>query len=159
VTLAINEGPEVLEHRGTLNVIYSASWCGTGQYALGRLTVPARANLLDPATWQDAKSPVAVFQGDPARGVYGPGHGSFFTSPDGRESWMAYHATEDRRGCFTGGLRTTRAQPFTWNADGTPDFGTPVSLDADIPAPAGDGTIAVQPPLLTTEGRRGTARP
>jgi hypothetical protein len=57
---------------------------------------------------------------------------------------MAYHATEEDKGCFTGGLRTTRVQPFTWNADGTPRFGTPVGLDADLPAPGGDGTIAAQ---------------
>jgi len=141
---AINEGPELLLHGGKVNVIYSASWCGSGDYALGRATVPQRADLLDPATWTGAKSPTPVFAGAPARGVYGPGHGSFFTSPDGRESWSVYHATEEKKGCFTGGLRTTRAQRFTWNADGTPDFGTPVSLGTDIAAPGGDGTIAVQ---------------
>jgi len=141
---AINEGPEVLVHGNALNVIYSASWCGTGAYALGRLTVPRNANLLDPATWSGAKHPLPLFASAPERGVYGPGHGSFFTSPDGRQSWMVYHATDDQRGCFTGGLRTTRAQPFRWNADGTPDFGAPVSLSTDISAPGGDGTIAVQ---------------
>ena len=37
VVVPINEGPEVLQHDGWLHVIYSASWCGTGAYALGRL--------------------------------------------------------------------------------------------------------------------------
>ena len=144
IPFAINEGPEFLLHGGSLHVIYSASWCGTGAYKLGRLTVPRNADLLDPATWSGAKYPDPVFQSAPDRGVYGPGHGSFFTSPDGRESWMVYHATDDNRGCFTGGLRTTRAQRFTWNVDDTPDFGTPVSLATDIAAPGGDRTIAVQ---------------
>jgi len=141
---AINEGPELLLHGDKVNVIYSAAWCGSGDYALGRLTVSRRADLLDPATWTDAKSPTPAFASAPSRGVYGPGHGSFFTSPDGRESWNVYHATEEHKGCFTGGLRTTRAQRFTWNADGTPDFGAPVSLATDVAAPGGDGTIAVQ---------------
>lgn len=140
----INEGPEVLVHGSTLNIIYSASWCGTKAYSLGRLTVSAKADLLSAGTWRTAKHPSPVFATDAARGVFGPGHGSFFTSPDGRESWMAYHATEADNGCFTGGLRTTRVQKFTWNRDGTPRFGTPVALSTDIAAPGGDGTIAVQ---------------
>lgn len=34
--------------------------------------------------------------------------------------------------------RMTRAQPFTWNEDGTPKFGVPVSLDTDLPVPSGE---------------------
>ncbi len=132
VAFAIEEGPQALLHDGTLNVVYSASWCGTGAYALGLLSVPARADLLDPATWAGAKRPQPVFAAAPGAGVFGPGHGSFFRSPDGRESWMVYHATENDTGCFTGGLRTTRAQRFGWNADGTPRFGTPAPLGADL---------------------------
>lgn len=152
-TFAINEGPEVLTRDGLLHVIYSASWCGSGHYAMGRLTVPADADLLDPATWRDAKVPEPVFAGDPARGVWGPGHGSFFTSPDGREHWMVYHATEEEKGCFTGGLRTVRAQPFTWRADGTPDFGAPAPLSQDLPAPSGDGSVVAQAETVVRRAR------
>jgi GH43 family beta-xylosidase len=126
---AINEGPEVLRHGDRLHVIYSASWCGSKAYTLGRLSVASDA------------------------GVFGPGHGSFFRSPDGRESWMAYHATEEDKGCFTGGLRTTRVQRFGWSADGTPDFGTPVSLARDIAAPSGDATAAYQLEDIARGGR------
>jgi GH43 family beta-xylosidase len=143
VAFAINEGPQVLTHGDLIHVVYSASWCGTGAYSLGRLTVPRRADLLDPATWLDSKHPDPAFAKAPGRGIYGPGHGSFFNSPDGRESWMVYHATEDDRGCFTGGLRTTRAQRFRWRRD-VPRFGSPVGLGTDVAAPGGDGTVAVQ---------------
>ncbi|WBB98773.1 MULTISPECIES: hypothetical protein [unclassified Solwaraspora] len=34
--------------------------------------------------------------------------------------------------------RSTRAQKFTWNADGTPDFGAPVRLGVTLPAPSGE---------------------
>ncbi len=34
--------------------------------------------------------------------------------------------------------RSTRAQKFTWNADGTPNFGTPVGLGVTLTAPAGE---------------------
>ena len=36
--------------------------------------------------------------------------------------------------------RSTRAQKFTWNADGTPNFGVPVALGTRLPAPAGEPT-------------------
>ncbi len=144
VVAPINEGPEILIRGKRLHLIYSGSWCGSGQYAMGRLSVPLKADLMDPAVWSTAKVAGAVFAGDPERGVFGPGHGSFFTSPNGRESWMVYHATEDIRGCFTGGLRTTRIQRFGWNPDGTPNFRKPVSLATDVAAPGGDRTIAVQ---------------
>jgi GH43 family beta-xylosidase len=34
--------------------------------------------------------------------------------------------------------RSTRAQRFTWNADGTPNFGTPVSLGTPLAVPSGE---------------------
>lgn len=34
--------------------------------------------------------------------------------------------------------RSTRAQRFTWNADGTPDFGTPARLGVRLDAPSGE---------------------
>ncbi|MBN8866077.1 MAG: glycoside hydrolase family 43 protein [Solirubrobacterales bacterium] len=141
----INEGPELLTHGNRIHIIYSASWCGSGLYALGRLTVSKRADLMDPATWASAKYPDPVFETDASRGVFGPGHGSFFTTGGGKEFWNVYHATEEAgKGCFTGGLRTTRVQRFTWNRDGSPDFGRPVSLSTDIRAPKLDRTIAIQ---------------
>jgi GH43 family beta-xylosidase len=83
------------------------------------------------------KSPNPVFQRSNANGVYAPGHGNFFTSPDGTESWMAYHANNSAGGgCDMN--RTTRAQRFTWNADGTPNFGTPAALSANLPVPSGE---------------------
>ena len=158
VVLPINEGPEVLQHDGKLHVIYSASWCGTGAYALGRLTVPLDADLADPLTWAGAKNPLPVFSAAPTRGVFGPGHGSFFTSPAGTEAWMVYHATDNSQGCFTGGIRTTRVQRFTWNADGTPDFGRPVALGTTLRAPSGDRTLTVQAEDAVASGRVVTDR-
>nr|WP_255643307.1 family 43 glycosylhydrolase [Actinoplanes polyasparticus] len=53
------------------------------------------------------------------------------------KDWMAYHATTNPNGnCDLN--RSTRAQKFTWNADGTPDFGTPVGLGASLTAPSGE---------------------
>jgi len=73
----------------------------------------------------------------PGRRAHGPGHNGFFKSPDGTEDWIVYHANNSA----TGGCDmnwTTRAQKFTWNADGTPNFGTPIALGAQLPVPSGE---------------------
>src|SRR5216683_467988 len=56
---------------------------------------------------------------------------SFFKSPDGRD-WLLYHAnSRPRQGC--GWHRAPRAQPITWKADGSPDFGEPIPVHVPIP--------------------------
>lgn len=128
----VNEGPEILKHDGKLFLIYSASGCWTDFYALGMLTADAKSSLLDPASWKKSDHP--VFSESPSAHAYGPGHNTFFRSRDGRQDWIMYHANpESGEGC--GRDRSPRAQPFTWNADGTPNFGSPVPLDTPIQKP------------------------
>ncbi|WP_405727040.1 family 43 glycosylhydrolase [Streptomyces sp. NBC_00028] len=131
---AVNEGAEVLQRNGKTFIVYSASHCSTPDYKLGMLTYNG-GDPLDSASW--VKSPNPVFQRSNAGGVYGPGHNGFFKSPDGTEDWIVYHANNSTSGgCDMN--RTTRAQKFTWNADGTPNFGTPVALGVALPAPSGE---------------------
>lgn len=131
----VNEGPEVLQHGGRTFVVYSASGCWTDHYALGMLALAKGGDPMNRAAW--TKGPEPVFQGSAADGVFSPGHNGFFTSPDGKESWIVYHANPAaNEGC--GGHRSPRAQRFTWNVDGTPDFGTPVRLGTPIAVPSGD---------------------
>ncbi|MFJ7294245.1 family 43 glycosylhydrolase [Streptomyces collinus] len=130
----VNEGAEMLQRGGRTFLIYSASGCWTPDYKLGQLELTG-SNPLSAASWTKKSTP--VFQRSDANGVYGPGHNGFFTSPDGRENWIVYHANDSAsEGCDNG--RTTRAQKFTWNSDGTPDFGTPVRLGASLPGPSGE---------------------
>ena len=131
---SVNEGPEVLQRGGKTFLIYSASGCWTPDYKLGRLTLTG-SDPLSASSWTKSSTP--VFQRNDSAGVYGPGHNGFFTSPDGNESWIVYHANDSASdGCDNG--RTTRAQKFTWNADGTPNLGTPVALGASLTGPAGE---------------------
>ena len=131
----VNEGPQVLRHGDKLVLIYSASGCWTDFYSLGMRTAAAGSDRLQPGSW--TKSTTPVFQQDPAAKVYAPGHNSFFKSPDGTEDWLLYHANDEPgQGC--GRFRSPRAQPFTWRADGTPDFGTPVAIGTAVPRPSGE---------------------
>jgi GH43 family beta-xylosidase len=115
-------------------IVYSASHCSTPDCKLGMLTYNG-GDPLDSSSW--VKSPNPVFQRSNANGVHGPGHNGFFKSPDGTEDWMVHHANSSASGgCDMN--RPTRAQTFTWNADGTPDFGTPVPLGVTSTAPSGE---------------------
>jgi GH43 family beta-xylosidase len=129
----VNEGPEVLVHGNQIHLIYSASGCWTDDYALGMMTAKANADLLDPKSW--VKSPKPVFQLSKENSVYAPGHNSFFKSPDGKEDWILYHANSEP-GCGCGGKRSPRMQMFTWNKDGTPNFGLPVKTGVAITSPS-----------------------
>jgi GH43 family beta-xylosidase len=131
----VNEGPEILQHGDKIFLIYSSSACWTDFYELGMLTASASSDLLNPESWK--KSPKPVFWQSPEAHAYGTGHNGFFKSPDGKQDWIIYHANSGpNQGC--GGHRSPRAQPFTWKADGTPDFGRPVLTATPIARPSGE---------------------
>jgi GH43 family beta-xylosidase len=130
----VNEGPEFLVHGSKVFLVYSASACWTDYYELGLLEAPIDSDLMQVHSWTKLDHP--VFRQSPAASVYGPGHNSFFQSPDGRQDWILYHANAaPGQGC--GLARTPRAQPFTWNPDGTPNFGQPVPAGMPMMKPSG----------------------
>jgi hypothetical protein len=104
---------------------YSASAIDAN-YCLGMLTASADADLLDPKSW--VKSTEPVFRSSEAAGIWGPGHNSFTTTPDGKTDLMVFHAREYREilgSELADPNRHTRVQVLRWKADGSPDFGSP----------------------------------
>ncbi|QDA61424.1 glycoside hydrolase family 43 protein [Hymenobacter jejuensis] len=131
----VNEGPEILKHGDKTFLVYSASFCGTDYYSLGLLTASNTADPLLPASW--VKSAKPVFSSDPSHRAYATGHNGFFTSKDGQEDWIIYHANSNpNEGCVE--KRNPRMQKFSWNADGTPNFGMPVAINTALPRPGGE---------------------
>jgi GH43 family beta-xylosidase len=132
----VNEGPEALVNPGgKLFITYSASGCWTDDYSLGLLTLKEGGDPMSPMDW--TKSPTPVFTKKPENGAFAPGHNSFFKSRDGKEDWIIYHANSTAgQGC--GNVRNPRMQTFTWNADGTPNFGEPVKINTPIKKPSGE---------------------
>lgn len=128
----VREGPQVLQRNGKVFLVYSACDTQKPDYMLGMLIASANCNPLDPASWKQYPQP--VFQRNDAAGVFGPGHNGFFRSPDGTEDWIVYHAKASPAYTYRG--RTTRVQKFTWNSDGTPNFGRPLSTDTVIEEPS-----------------------
>ncbi|WP_306316290.1 MULTISPECIES: family 43 glycosylhydrolase [unclassified Streptomyces] len=142
---AVNEGPELLQHGGATYLVYSASGCWTPDYSLGQLKLTG-SNPLAASSW--TKKSTAIFKTSTTNGVYGPGHNGFFNSPDGQQSWIVYHANDaSTDGCDNG--RTTRAQGFGWNSDGSPNLGTPNKLGASITGPSGEPSSTTTTYTLT----------
>ncbi|UPL47724.1 glycoside hydrolase family 43 protein [Hymenobacter sublimis] len=131
----VNEGPEILQRNGQTFLVYSASFCGTDDYTLGMLRTTTTADPMLPTSWRKSAQP--VFTKNPSGNVYAPGHNGFFVSKDGSENWLVYHANNNPgEGCFD--KRSPRMQKFSWNSDGTPNFGSPVAPNMPIRKPAGE---------------------
>ena len=133
---AVNEAPEILKNTtGKVFLVYSASGCWTDDYALGMLTLKDGGDPLIAADW--TKNPTPVFSKNIPGSVFGPGHNSFFKSADGSENWIIYHANSSSgQGC--GDTRNPRMQKFTWNANGTPNFGIPSNMFTNVTKPSGE---------------------
>lgn len=130
---SINEGPQIIQHEDKIHIVYSGSGSWSDFYNLGILTAGKEDDLLDPSSWTKKDTP--VFKS--GNGVFGPGHASFTKSPDGKEDWIVYHAAKAEGSGWT---RNVRMQPFTFDAEGFPEFGEPAALEEPIPLPSGDST-------------------
>lgn len=129
---AIQEGqrPIYVDKNGKTVIAYSASASWTDEYCLGTLT-NTDGNFLNPSSW--VKSNGAVFKSSTE--VFGPGGASYVKSPDGTEDWIVYHA---KKYSGSGWDRAIHAQKFTWNIDGSPDFGTPLKAGTLHASPSGE---------------------
>lgn len=128
----VTEGAEILQHNGRTFMTYSASFCNTPDYKLGMLELVGD-DPLDANSWKKFEQPVF----ERTTEVFGPGHNGFFTSPDGSEDWLVYHGNDSvEHGCSA--TRSLRAQKFTWNDDGTPNFAKPVTPGVEVAPPSGE---------------------
>eukprot|EP00887_Chlorella_sp_A99_P002841 scaffold6.g2841.t1 len=120
----VNEGPAVLQHGGRLFLLYSASLCWTPDYKLGLLEFTGRshADVLDFRAWQ--KSHVPVLQKSEYNAVWGPGHCSITTTPDGR--WLMMYHSKVRE--VEGEGRVVNVMEFGWDEAGAPVFGRPAGV-------------------------------
>lgn len=116
-----------------LFIVYSANGCWSDDYALGLLEYqggdPCRAEA-----WK--KHPKPVFK--KGNGVFGTGHATFFTSPDGTETWIAYHSLERSNPKCVSMSRYMNLQRIGFDETGFPVMGEPVPHGKPMPAPSGE---------------------
>ena len=130
----VREGPTPLYRGGRVFLTYSSCDTGKPDYQLWMKSIANGADPMVAANWVQHAGP--IFSRNDATGVWGPGHHSFFKSPDGTEDWIAYHGKNTKT--YTYSFRTSRAQKINWNADGTPNLGRPLAAGATQNLPSGD---------------------
>lgn len=129
--LDLEEGPEFLQHDGDVFLVYSTRDSWLKEYALGQLRLRSSgADPLHPGSWQKTGP---VFAGTDS--VYGVGHASFTTSPDGTQDWIVYHS---KRTPVPGWDRDIRMQRFMWSPTRAPQFGEPVREGVALQRPGGE---------------------
>jgi len=142
------EGPQILHNEGRVFVVYSASGSWTPDYIVGFMGID---NLLDPLIYENWwRYPEPVFWRNDDENVYGVGHASMTTSPDGKEPWIVYHAMAEPDAGWLG--RTARAQKFGWNPDNSPDFGRPRGFNITLDAPSENTEPPTTAPTQTPNG-------
>lgn len=129
----IVEGAFFLERGGRLFIIYSANGCWSDHYCLGVLE-HLGGSLCDAKNWKKHDKPLFVH----GNGVYGPGHASFFTSPDGSEVWCAYHGMKEHNESVTHAPRYFNIQRVHFDENNYPVMDLPTGYEADITPPAGE---------------------
>lgn len=142
VGTGVNEGPIALQRdaNSPLFIIFSASRYSSDNYGLAQIQLKNGGNPLLPGDWINKKQ---VFVRSDKDGVYGPGHNGFFTSSrtdasgaTQTENWFIYHARSTPND--PNQARTTRMQKLTWEADGSPNFGSAIATSTNIPCPIGE---------------------
>ena len=130
---AINEGAFFVEKDNRLFIIYSANGCWSDDYCLGVLEYTG-GELCDASSW--IKHPNPLFT--KGNGIYGPGHASFFTSPDDTELWCAYHCLPYSNPEAKEMIRNTCLQKISFDETGYPVMGEPVGTVEVIKSPSGE---------------------
>ncbi|WP_162915448.1 family 43 glycosylhydrolase [Paraflavitalea soli] len=131
----INEGPQVLINpQGRVFVIYSGSGYWVDGYCLGQLSLKEGGDPMNPADWTKKNHPIFSMRSESS--IFGPGHNGFFTSPDGKEDWIIYHARSVANS--SSAARSPYIQRFTWNPDGSPNFGLPSLTATPQMRPSGE---------------------
>lgn len=140
----VNEGPQILQRGDTTHIIYSASGSWTQYYCYGILTYTG-TDPLSADSW--TKQADTIFSSSAQNSVYGPGHGTFTTAPDG-SPWMIYHAnlsTTVPAGSTWWGQRKVFAKPFEWTTKtiggksyAWPRLGAPTAAAQTIAVAAAD---------------------
>lgn len=119
-----NEGPFAFQMENKIYLCYSGGAAGGYSYNVGYLSADITSDLLDCSRWKKGNTPVLSHLS--MKGIYGPGHCSFFM--DEEENLMiAYHAQSDNQNS----TRCTGIHRIHTNQNKRPVFDLCYELDID----------------------------
>lgn len=130
------EGPQFLLKDDKAFIFYSAGGCWDDGYSIGAMWTETTSDPMQANSWKRLDNN-PLFSTNTSSNAYAPGHNSFFTSLNGDEDWILYHANpQPAQGC--GDNRSMRMQEFSWTDDGFPVLGTPEPLNNNLNKPSGE---------------------
>lgn len=127
----INEGSFFIEKDNRLFIVYSANGCWCDDYCLGIFELTGD-NILDANSWIKNDKPILV----KGNGNFGPGHATFFKSPDESELWISFHCLHDTNPSLTPTVRHCHCQKVFFDNTGFPHIGIPLPKDFYCPEPS-----------------------
>ena len=110
----VNEGPQILQHDGTTNIVYSVNGSWTQYYALASLTLVGD-DPMQASSWYKCTEP--LFQSYDRNSMYGTGHSSYVQNTVDGSWWIYYHANPSLSvpsGSSWWAERNTYLQEFTF---------------------------------------------
>ena len=129
----INEGAFFVKSGERLFIIYSGNGCWSNDYCLGVVEYKG-GDMCSSDSWVKHPEPIFVHGED----TYGPGHASFFKSPDGKELWCAYHVMLSFNEKAVVAPRYFCIQKVDFDETGYPVMGKVPPLDTLHKAPSGE---------------------
>lgn len=127
----VEGGYFVKSPNGRLFIIYSANGCWSDDYAMGLIEFKG-GNIVNSDSWK--KYPLPVVK--KSNGNYGPGHATFFYSPDKSELWICYHCLETSNPENKPMKRRCHCQRVYFDETGFIHIGELVMSGTDYPVPS-----------------------
>ncbi len=130
-TEPINEGAYFIENDGRLFIVYSANGCWSNDYVFGILEFKG-GDILSPDSWEKSPRPFMT----KGNGLFGPGHATFFYSPDGKELYMCYHCLDRENPECVEIPRHAHVQRVLFDDTGAPHSPIPVPVGVTLREPS-----------------------
>jgi GH43 family beta-xylosidase len=142
----VNEGPFFIYNRNVSYLLFAASFTFSEYYCLGLMSIDQGLDPMNASNWWYGPEDGPVFYKNDDENVFGSGHASFTTSPDYSETWMVYHAADNKERIEH--YRVARAEKVEWDpVTGKPVFPRPHGYYSPIPLPSGQ--VSVQKTTFT----------
>lgn len=116
---------------GRLFIAYSANGCWSDDYAMGLLEYKG-GDMVSADSWEKSPWPIVKKSG----GNYGPGHATFFYSPDKTELWICCHCMEKSNPGVEPIKRLCHTQRVFFDKTGFPHIGDLVPQKIPYPVPS-----------------------
>ena len=119
---------------GRLFIMYSANGCWSDDYVIGLLEYKG-GDMVNADSWEKYPLPLVKKSDE----VFGPGHATFFYSPDKTELWICHHCVEKTNPSVEPIKRPCHCQRVYFDETGFPHIGDLVAENTPYAVPSEGG--------------------